>query len=267
MRLSQGHLNLLSTCPRKFQHTYLEQLGVPATIEQQERLTQGTRFHQLMQQWQLGLPVEPLLQADAQLQQWFTAFRGEAATILAIADSHLWQQSEHSRTLEFQGYLLTVVYDLLLATDREAKILDWKTYPRPQRPQWLVQSWQTRLYLFALAETSSYPPEQLAMTYWFFQSQGAIGSEPQSFRIAWDSASHAQTHQDLTTLCIQLTQYLERYAMGEPFPQLPATGRECTTCNFASRCFGITSGLSVRSPQSHPLSSMPDLADIQEIPL
>ncbi|MFB2980373.1 PD-(D/E)XK nuclease family protein [Microseira sp. BLCC-F43] len=45
MRRSQGHLNLLATCPRKYQHRFIDQLGSPTTPKQQERLACGSLFH------------------------------------------------------------------------------------------------------------------------------------------------------------------------------------------------------------------------------
>ncbi|MBD3563336.1 PD-(D/E)XK nuclease family protein, partial [Planktothrix sp. FACHB-1355] len=82
MRLSQRHLNLLSTCPRKFQHTYLEQLGSLTTPEQLERINWGSHFHLLMQQRELGLPIESIVQEDAQMQRWLTALVSAAPEIL-----------------------------------------------------------------------------------------------------------------------------------------------------------------------------------------
>jgi PD-(D/E)XK nuclease superfamily len=238
-RLSQTQLNLLTTCPRKFQHTYLEQLGAPTDPEQQERMSQGSRFHLLMQQWQLGLPVDLLVQQDLSLQSWLKAFVGSADKILTLADDRPdpLTQSEHTRTLEFEGYLLTVVYDLLLLGDRQAKILDWKTYPRPRKTQWLLQNWQTRLYCFVLAETSAYEPEQIAIVYWFFQSQGSGAEvpEPQSVQLAYDRAQHEQTRQDLTNLLQQLTGWLEQYERGQPFPQV-GLEEACDRCSFTVRC-------------------------------
>lgn len=261
LRLSQGQLNLLSTCPRKFQHTYLEQLASLSTPEQQERQMWGTRFHLLMQQWQLGLPVAPLIQEDPQLQRWFTAFVSAAPKILTLEGGEAVQQSEHARTLEFQGYLLSVVYDLLLTNDRQAQILDWKTYPRPQNPRHLLQNWQTRLYLFVLAETSAYLPAQLSMVYWFFQSRGtqAETSEPQSFRIAYDATQHEQTRHDLTQLLMQLTGWLEQYPQGTPFPQVGIETTGCERCGFVLRC-DRRSQLSLPAP-------LPSLTEIEEVPL
>lgn len=270
LRLSQGHLNLLATCPRKFQHTYLEQLAAPNDPEQQERQTQGSLFHLLMQQWQLGLPVEPLLQQDPQLQRWFTAFMTAAPEILMLdsTEGNVLRQSEHARTLEIQGYLITVVYDLLLLSEspqshRQAKILDWKTYPRPRKTHWLAQNWQARLYPFVLAETSHYAPEQISMVYWFFQSRGqqADVPEPQSLQLAYDRDKHERTRHDLMALLAQLTDWLGRYQQGEPFPQVRLEAEQCSQCNYAVRCDRLADA------QADQCSALPHLADIQEIPL
>ena len=74
LRLSQGHLNLLAACPRKFQHSYLEQLNTPLDPKHEEYQILGSRFHLLMQQREMGLPINNLLQADPQLQNWMTDF-------------------------------------------------------------------------------------------------------------------------------------------------------------------------------------------------
>jgi ATP-dependent exoDNAse (exonuclease V) beta subunit len=59
--------------------------------------------------------------------------------------------------------LLTVIYDLLIEAEDNAQILDWKTYPQPKEQNRLAKDWQTRLYLYVLAETSDYLPEQISM--------------------------------------------------------------------------------------------------------
>lgn len=230
LRLSQGQLNLLERCPRQFQHTYLDQFGSPSSLEQQERQTWGSRFHLLMQQRELGLPIESLVQEDAQLQRWMTAFTSAAPDILTSA-SHTFRESEHCRTLQVQGYVLTVVYDLLIA-DEIAQILDWKTYPKPQNRRWLAQNWQTLLYLYVLAQTSDYLPEQISMTYWFIQSP----DKPQSLKFAYSANQHQQTGQKLNALLSQLTDWLQRYQEGELFPQVVKGSERCESCTFAVRC-------------------------------
>ncbi|MEP0917323.1 PD-(D/E)XK nuclease family protein [Leptolyngbya sp. DQ-M1] len=256
MRLSQGHLNLLELCPRKFQHTYLEQLGSPNSLEQQEQLLAGSRFHALMQQWEMGLPIAPFLQEDPQLRQWFHAFTAAAPQILQIHDP-LFRESEHLRMLEFRGHILTVVYDLLILTEQEAQILDWKTYPKPSRSD-LSQSWQSRLYPFVLAETSEYAPEQISMTYWFFQANGETA---QSLKLPYSSRQHEETRQTLTRLLDQFGMWLDRYeTQGEFFPQTPEIVESCADCSFAIRCERSAQD----SVSSNPFRS---LAEIQEVPI
>lgn len=254
LHLSQGLLNVLTACPRKFQHRHLEQLGVPFSPEQQARLTWGSRFHLLMQQRSLGLSVNPLLTerpaekpiekltAASELQQLHQLADRfvEAVPELFEPNPSVSRQSEHHQACQFQGYLLDVVYDLLVLEEHQAQILDWKTYSRPQETAWLAQNWQTRLYLFVLAETSRYAPEQISMTYWFIPAQGQNGSpdrfQPEQLNLPYSTALHKQARADLTALLVQLTGHLERYRQeNQPFPQvLPAT--DCETCAFSLRC-------------------------------
>ncbi len=256
--ISQGQLNLLETCPRKFQHIYIDQLGTPVSPEQQERLTWGSRFHLLMQQRELGLPVESLVEEDAQLHHWVTVLVNAASDVLT-PDPQTFRESEHCRTLNFQGYLLTVVYDLLIEDEKSAQILDWKTYPQPKNRQWLAQDWQIRLYLYVLTETSDYFPEQISMTYWFVKSQ----PRPQSLKFTYDAAQHEKTRQDLTKLLTQLTEWLQRYQSDRiPFPQVTAPAHACGDCTFAVRC----QRMSERST-SNARDLLSNLADIQEVSL
>lgn len=254
--ISQGQLKLLETCPRKFQHVYLEQLGTPVSPEQQERLLWGSRFHLLMQQRELGLPVEALVDEDAQLQHWVTALVNAASDVLTPTPQ-TFRESEHCRTLSFQGYLLTVIYDLLIENEANAQILDWKTYPLPQQKSWLAKDWQTRLYLFVLAETSDYPPEQISMSYWFVKSH----PQPQRLNFSYSNTQHEETRQELTYLLNQLSTWLKHYISDqEPFPQVPAKKGYCQECNFAVRC----QRTSERAMSNSPLL-LPNLADIQEV--
>jgi hypothetical protein len=233
MRLSQGQLNLLERCPRQFQNTYLDQLGSPTNPEQQERQTWGSRFHLLMQQRELGLPIESLVQEDLQLQRWMTAFASAAPEILTPnPNSQTFRESEHCRTLQVQNYLLTVIYDLLIADDCQAQILDWKTYAKPPNKRKLEQNWQTRLYLYVLAETSDYLPEQISMTYWFVQSE----DKPQSLKFTYNQSQHEKTAQKLHRLLGKFTYWLQRYEQGEPFPQVAEDSKDCEYCQYVTRC-------------------------------
>ena len=262
LRLSQGQLQTLSTCPRKFQHLYLDQLGFPPTPEEQERLTWGNQFHLLMQQDQMGLTLTPLPQATPQtseqaMQRSIEAFR-QAAPELFDHRPEILRLSEHRRTLQLSDYLLTVIYDLLILEDDRAQILDWKTYPRPQNARRLEQHWQTRLYLFVLAETSHYPPDRLSMTYWYVQAGDLETPQPQSLNYAYSIAQHRRTQKDLLHWLDRLTQWLAAYDRGELLPQIEAK-KTCQTCAFALRCQRESDHAS-----PHPF---PTVAEIEEVSL
>lgn len=257
LRLSQGNLNLLETCPRKFQHTYLEQLNSPLATEHEERQTLGSRFHLLMQQREMGLPIHSLLAADIQLQSWMSAFMDAAPEIiLPGTDAEIFRESEHYRTLQVQDYLLTVIYDLLICDRQQAQILDWKTYPKPPDKRRLAQNWQTRLYMYVLAETSTYLPENISMTYWFIQSAG----KPQNLKFTYSTSEHEKTAKKLQQLLNKLTNWLKLYRQNQPFPQVTAGSKACEYCQFAMRCDRITTTEDTKNQHS-----LPTLANIQEV--
>ncbi len=253
-RLSQGQLNLLNTCPRKFQHTYFDGFNFPLSPQQQDKVTWGNRFHTLMQQRELGLPIEALFTEDEQIHRSIQALVEAAPEVFSL-NSQVWREAEHYRTLDFRGYLLAVIYDLLIAKEDQGKILDWKTYLQPENRELLAKNWQTRLYLYLLVETSSYLPEQVSLTYWFVK----LPKEPQSLTFKYSQAQHERTEQDLITLLTQLDIWSNNYLTKEiPFPQVPESKGECQYCHFATRCH--------RTPEAKPSLSKEDwLTSIEEI--
>ena len=224
IRLSQAHLNLLETCPPKFQQVYLDKLAPLPKPEQQESIAWGSRFHFLMQQRELGLAIEPLLSTDAELAVAFQSLVAAAPNIFA-RDRAIWREAEQCRTLSIDNYLLTVIYDLIIAEPQQVTIFDWKSYRQPPKKQKLATDWQTRLYLYVLAETGEYLPEQIKMTYWFVKTP-----QPQSLTFTYDRLRHQQTKQDLSNLLANLTQWLQADNSSEvAFPHRP----DCaTTCPY-----------------------------------
>ncbi|HEY9658559.1 MAG TPA: PD-(D/E)XK nuclease family protein, partial [Allocoleopsis sp.] len=134
----------------------------------------------------------------------------------------------------------------------------------------LANSWQTRLYLFVLAETSDYEPDQISMTYWFIPPLGEATkkrqTKPQCLRFPYSRQMHQQTQQALTQLLSQLTIDLHRYEAGESLSQVAVGSSHCSDCPFMSRC---QRGQLDRTLQ--PLFSQPellfDLNQIEEIML
>lgn len=260
LTLTQSHLRQLEICPRRYQYGYLEQVPVPTDPEMLERQRWGTQFHLMMQQRELGLPIEAFLKEDAALD---AAVQGllAAAPELFTSQVDRFRQSEHRRTLAFNGYLLTAIYDLLLLEPNRGQIIDWKTYQHPPKQAQLAKHWQTRLYLYLLVETSDLAPEQVSMTYWFVAPPGAAAPSepPSSIAIAYTKAQHRRTEGDLRRLTDQLTALL---TSGGDLPKVDPTSGCCAQCSYAVRCerwaerFG-TGGAVV----------LPAIADIVEVPL
>ncbi|MEM9770339.1 MAG: PD-(D/E)XK nuclease family protein, partial [Cyanobacteria bacterium P01_D01_bin.73] len=73
--LSQSQLNVLTACPRQFQHQFLEQRSLPTNPEFQDAMEWGQRFHRLMERYILGLSIEPWLEGDRELAACFTALQ------------------------------------------------------------------------------------------------------------------------------------------------------------------------------------------------
>jgi len=230
-QLSQNHLNILSTCARKFQYTYLEQLTSPCLF-QKSNLTLGNRFHQFMQQRELGLPTEGILAGDEALRKSFQAL-SKAAPAIVHPQPNTWRQAEHRRTFLKGKFLLTGIYDLLILSAEEALIIDWKTYPQPPDFKKLENNWQTRLYLYLLAKTSSYAPEKMKFIYWFIN----VPNQPTSLTFEYNQEKHETTEKELTELLETLNHHYRNYREKEqPFPQVEESKGYCQNCPFQLPC-------------------------------
>ncbi len=232
--ISQGHLNIWETCQRKYQYKYLEELSLPeADSSSQEKKLLGSNFHLLMQQKELGLDVSSLASSDPKLQAWLEAFEHQPPAM--IEGDRL---CEHRRTLEMtiemslhhsdnrdrnQAYfVLTAIYDFLILSDRNAQILDWKTHQVAIAFDKLKTNWQTRLYLYLLAKTTNYAPEQLSMTYWF-------ANTAESVIIDYSQAEYISTETQLKQILTEINQAIN-------YPKLPLHSSNCNHCEFRDRC-------------------------------
>lgn len=255
--ISQSHLNLWHSCQRRFQHYFLECLTAPAATEQYKRLELGARFHLLMQQKELGLEITDLANSDRNLQKWLLAFETNPPKVI-MGDRY----SEHRRTLELPitinpvgenhlnlTYIITVIYDLLVLGNQSAQILDWKTHQHPQAIASLQVNWQTKLYLYVLAETSGYAPEQLSMSYWFANTGSAV-------TITYNNQQHQQTDQELREVLEAIAQAQQM----QHFIQLPLNHQECHRCDFAYRCGRIETEQNMSVSNLTAVHTYPEIA-------
>jgi hypothetical protein len=271
--LNQAHLTLLETCPRKFQYTVLEKLTVPPSPETQSRQQWGSRFHLLMQQREMGLPLAAL-PIDDDLNACIQGLVAAAPDLFALRPDRL-RLSEQRCEFRQYGYLFTVIFDLLLLTAETGEIIDWKTYLTPLSKTKLEQSWQTRLYLYALVETTHLQPEQVSMTYWFVRpSDRSLAPAPSSptevtpvvpqhVTLTYSRQQHQQTQADLQRLTQRLDELLETLqTQSQPFPKVALAAGECPQCAFAGRCQRLPEAAS-RSL----VTTLPSLDEIAEVPI
>jgi hypothetical protein len=264
LQLSQAHLQILETCPRKFQHFFLDSLAMPQSSAVLEKQELGSQFHQLMQQRALGLKIQPLLDHHPKLQEWFQRFQNAPPPLMEGLRHH-----EYPCTLTLENFTLIAVFDLLIQGEHKAQIVDWKTYRRPHQVQLLKQHWQTRLYLFLVAEVFGYAPDQVSMVYWFAESSSERFSSEGGkswLSIPYSAAMHQQTQQTLTQLLSSLRGWMEEFVTGcQNFPQVPLTAQKCWSsqhsCTFVNHCHHTLDN----SPSA--LESFTDLEAIAEIPL
>ncbi len=189
---SQSSLQDYFDCPRRFRLRYLDRLNWPAVesepvVEIERRQQEGQVFHRLVQQHLLGIPAEKLsrLANTPNLERWWQNYVG---TDLGINDYAKYVEPSLSAPLLQQRVLAK--YDLIaIQTGRKALIVDWKTYARRPRDEWLAAHWQTRVYRSLLVMAGAHlnhgqalRPEQVEMVYWFAD----FPSEPARFRYQAD---------------------------------------------------------------------------------
>jgi hypothetical protein len=259
-------LTLFDTCPRRFQHTYLDEMGLHSLDWEDPQQQVGKQFHQLMQQEWLGLDISPLLVGSPVLARRFQAYRDHPPVL--IQGQAL---TEHRRTVLTSGFLLVGVYDLLILGDNQAQIVDWKSYAQPRQGD-LQETWQSRLYPYLLARSSGYSPEQISMTYWF-AAPSPQGSHAVTF--PYSQARDAQVQTQLSNCLTRLNQAMMDYQQGIDFPQVPVSAGHCYSrweqCSYGRRCDRLqpVEGLSFAesSPTLNPTAPLlAELLNVEGIP-
>lgn len=271
--VSQGVLQTLATCPRQFQYQYLQQFPQVEDPVFAERQRWGQHFHRLMQQLALGLPVQVVADADPELYACLERLLADQPWLRLPSTPDEQRQVETRLSLYFEDILLTGVYDLLVRlalpvpggqSPDQAAIHDWKTGVHQPTIRSLKQRWQTRLYLYLLAETSGLPPQSLSMTYWFVRQ-----SPIQAVKIPYSRRAHQATAQELRRLLDQLQDLIAQPQ--QLMPPLAEDSPACRYCAFASRCHGrLASPLpGGQSPDPLEVSAEPPLTwdAIEPLPL
>ncbi len=228
--LSRYRLHAFTQCRRKFQLSTVTRLAwptPPVAPSLAAAFERGAAFHRLLEQYFLGMAVAPDVDADADVQRWWSTFHANPP---AVPGDNTYPEA--SLTVPLAGHFLFGRYDLLVLGDQSAHIYDWKTERHPRKAYELREDWQTRLYLALLVEGAgafgrSYAPDQIALTYWF------ANAPEQSVTLRY----HADWHQHNLAELTALVERIDRH-MVAPNAVWPLTDdlSICAQCGYRAYC-------------------------------
>lgn len=211
-----------SRCRRQFYYKHVRRLQWPSD---QQHFSLGKDVHKLLDYHARGLDCEPLLAcADVKVQTIWRKLMAHPVAHLPVLASE-WAFHAPVRLDLGRVEWLTGRMDRVARDGDTVVIIDWKTGTGiPRNPE---ADWQTRLYLYALAETINMPsagslnppvrplpPESLRFLY--LEARPDADSPVREIWIDYDSEKHDATQQVLIDM-------LSAIAEEEDYP-LPENG-------------------------------------------
>jgi hypothetical protein len=234
--LNQASLQAYLDCPRKYELDYLNNTSWPAApsspLAKYETLTElGNRFHQLCQQFFIGLDPQLISSAisDPALFELWQAFLPYGQTLLKSP-----VLAEQILRIPFKNHFLVAKFDLIVkASPSEYLIIDWKTSSsKPNRNQ-LANRVQTFLYPFIFKEGGSdlFSGEPISssavkLSYWY-----PLADKPEEI-FPYSDSSHKDIYQKISGL-IKLIE--DRIDSNSDFP-LTDDLKLCNHCHYRSFC-------------------------------
>ncbi|MCD6356056.1 MAG: PD-(D/E)XK nuclease family protein [Anaerolineaceae bacterium] len=201
---SANSLQDYSDCQRRYELKYLLNQSWPAVpsepvLEIEENIKKGNRFHFLVHQFFLGVPIKTLLKSieDENISSWFNHFLSFQASINAKQVF-----SEFSLTAKIGENALFSVYDMIfLDKNGNLGIIDWKTSHYLPTKATLGKRIQTILYPYILYNSApellkidDFPAEKIFMRYWYPAYPHKV------FIFPYNQELHAASHKFLQDL-------------------------------------------------------------------
>lgn len=255
---SQHSLQDYTDCARRFELRYLMRVAWPAVesepmAEYEKGLMLGQRFHTLVQQYFMGIPVERLENYldDPELARWWENFLGFAQSRLEngnpiSADANVNRGGgprmavEVRLTTPFAGYRLMAQMDWVTrGEDGQLVVIDWKTSRNRPRREWLSDRLQTRVYRYLLVCAGQHlndgqpvTPEQVEMLYWF------AAHPDRAERLVYNQNQFDKDQAELTAIVEEI---VRRAALEIDLPQdlrfpLTQSQERCSYCEYRSLC-------------------------------
>jgi hypothetical protein len=234
---SQSNLQDYVDCPRRFYLKHLLKLAWPSIesepVQENELFRlQGERFHKMVHQLMIGIPVENIssMNADIVLASWWENFLASQKDLLTPQTSRLFP--EFTLSTFHAGYHLLAKYDLLQINEDDSSVIyDWKTYRYRPRRERLAAKLQTRLYPFIFSSSPNAAlenPGNLKLIYWYAN----FPSQPEIF--PYSPAQYQQDSQYLKALILSI----EKAAGDDSEDSFPLTmnSDRCLFCVYRSLC-------------------------------
>jgi hypothetical protein len=269
-RFSQGSLQDFIDCRRRFELRYITRQAWPAVesepyLDNEHFMQQGQRFHQLVQQYFVGISMEKLstMIQGPDLMIWWGNFREFMGVIEA---SEEWKDfqilPETIFSVPIEGdYLLAKLDLLLINEDGRSLIYDWKTSRKRPRRLWLLDRLQTRVYPYVYIKKlllQNQLPEggidKLKMIYWFTDyPDGAV-------EFSYSEKKYREDEDYLTSL-VTLIHRLE-----EDEFSLTTDEKKCRFCVYRSLCGrGIMAG--TRNEEENTMLGIDWVGDLSDMDL
>jgi hypothetical protein len=230
-QFSHAALQDFVDCPRRFYLRYIRQLRYPAPEsdplrELDQHVQREARFHKLVHQHQIGIPVKALEAtiADETLADWWEAYLEHLP-----ADLPPKRRADVTLSAPLAGRRLVAKFDLLAIGER-AVIMVWKTAPHRPKRAWLEKRLQTVVYPYVLAQAGAHlnsgkpiPPDNIRLVYWFADEP----EQPEVFD--YSAAQYKQGGKQLAALAADV---LRRE--GEADFELTEDVERCLYCSYRS---------------------------------
>ncbi len=242
---SQSSLQDFVDCRRRFELRYLLRLAWPAlelepALENERTMRAGERFHRMVQQHLIGVPVERLSAAvsvegageTAELVDWWANYQEFVPKLIGLNQIGRRFYPEVTFSAQIGGYSLVSKCDLVVVQpDGSAQIYDWKTSRRRPKRLWLERRLQTRVYPYLLVRAGAhlnggqpFQPEQVMMMFWF----AGFPTKPE--RIAYSRERYQADEKYLQGLVEEID------ALGSDAFSLTENLDACRFCVYRSLC-------------------------------
>lgn len=239
LTLAQQHLYTFQACQRRFYLRFLARVPwpeAPLGLEQEMAYERGRRFHRWIERRFLGLPITDEADTDPLLRGWWATFQQQAPP---LPDGRRFVETSLTVPIGPEDrHRLTGRFDLLIVSDGAdrgpaAALFDWKT-GEPRAIERLRRAWQTRVYLFVLAEggvalvpqePAAFSPGRLSFTYWYVEDP----ARPRV--IAYDETLHRHNRIELEAIVADI----DRQLIANEWP-LTNDWAECRHCPYRAYC-------------------------------